>query len=244
MHLLHRHVCSLVALVAVAALAACGNSGSSYDVPPASGTCWNYSGDDVKNDSYTGTPVACDQQHTVETVVTLLVPEYLAAKGATDPAVIQWVKQRCQPEVNRNAEIPDPDIAAPTTRTWLGYFTPSAEGWTKQSWVSCAAVSVQPDITDGRVAAPVTGSVRGTAGAGAQPLTRTTPAGASVTWRTRGLIALTPEEPYPGEAVVQTRSTALCTRTLQREPAFMTTPTLDDWAAGGSSVGCYVAATG
>ena len=244
MHLSYRNLSSVVAFLALAGLAACGSSGSAQDVAPASGTCWNYSGDDVKNPSYTGTPVGCDQQHTVETVVTLLVPEYLAAKGAADPAVVEWVKQRCQPEVNRNAEIPDPDFAAPTTRTWMGYFTPSAEGWTKQSWVSCAAVSVQPDITKGRVVAPVTGSVRGMAGTGAQPLTRTTPAGASVTWHSRGLIALTPEEPYPGEAVVKARSTALCSRTLLREPAFVVTPTLDDWAAGGSTVGCYVAAGG
>ena len=209
------------------------------DVPaPEAGTCWNYTYRQAALTSYSGTPVDCDEPHTVETVITLDVPRALAARGNSSPEVVLWMDQRCQPEVNRYAGVANPATAAPGTRTWFLWYTPSAQQWKAGAhWVSCAASSVPADEKRRGKLIPVRGSIAGDAAA-SKPITFRTDFGLG-TYTARKPLTSLANRPYPGSSGLQRKAAGFCEKTLGHKRFFWYGPSETEWLAGYTAVRCY-----
>lgn len=214
-------------------------SSTRADVPaPEAGTCWNYTYRQAARTSYTGTPVDCDEPHTVETVITLDVPRAIAARGNSSPEVVLWMDQRCQPEVNRYAGVANPATAAPGTRTWFLWYTPSAKQWKAGAhWVSCAASSVPADEKRRGKLIPVRGSIAGNAAA-SKPITFRTDFGTG-TYTARKPLTSLANRPYPGSSGLQRKAAGFCEKTLGHKRFFWYGPSETEWLAGYTAVRCY-----
>ena len=247
MHVRRAATVALPAL-AVAALAAIVFTGSAQaapasatpraDVPaPEAGTCWNYSYKQAGLKGYTGTPIDCADQHTVETVITLDVPKDIAAKGNNSRELVLWVDARCQVEVNRYAGVAKPEVAAPGTRTWYLWYTPTMKQWKAGAqWVSCAAASVPSDEKRRGALVPVTGSIAGEAGK-SKPITFKTDYGTGTYLYRKPMTAIA-DRPYPGSSL-QNRAASFCEKELGHKKFFWYGPSETEWVQGYTAVRCY-----
>jgi len=247
MHVRRAATVALPAL-AVAALAASVFTGPAQaapasatpraDVPaPEAGTCWNYSYKQAGLKGYTGTPIDCADQHTVETVITLDVPKDIAAKGNNSRELVLWVDARCQVEVNRYAGVAKPEVAAPGTRTWYLWYTPTMKQWKAGAqWVSCAAASVPSDEKRRGALVPVTGSIAGEAGK-SKPITFKTDYGTGTYLYRKPMTAIA-DRPYPGSSL-QNRAASFCEKELGHKKFFWYGPSETEWVQGYTAVRCY-----
>ena len=207
-------------------------------IAPEAGSCWNYTYKQASLKSHTGTPVDCAEPHTVETVITLDVPKDIAAKGNNSPQLVLWMDQRCQVEVNRYAGVARPETAAPGTRTWYLWYTPSARQWKAGNhWISCAAASVPADQKRHGRLIPVTGSIAG-APALSKPITFKTTYGRGVYLARTPMTALA-DRPYPASAGLQKKAAGFCEKTLGHNKFFWYGPSETEWLAGFTAVRCY-----
>ena len=208
------------------------------DVPaPESGTCWNYTYKQAGLKTYTGTSVDCAEPHTVETVVTLDVPKDIAAKGNNSRELVLWMDARCQVEVNRYAGVAKPEVAAPGTRTWYLWYTPTMKQWKAGAqWVSCAAASVPSDVKRHGKLVPVTGSIAGEA-AKSRPITFTTDYGTGTYLYRKPMTAIA-DRPYPGDSL-QNRAASFCEKELGHNKFFWYGPSETEWVQGYTAVRCY-----
>ncbi len=243
-----RRIAALAMAIAVATLIATAPAASVQASPraegiaPAEGTCWNYTYEQASRKQYTGKPVDCAEAHTVETVITLDVPDNVAAKGNNSPELVLWMDQRCQPAINRYAGVKKPDTAAPGTRTWSLWYTPTKKQWEAGShWISCAAGSVpKKQANDAGVPTmlvPVNGSI-----AKAAQLS------ATITFKTKygkgRYLARTPltalaDRPYPDSAGLQKKVGNFCEKALGHTKFFWYGPNEEEWLAGYTAVRCY-----
>jgi hypothetical protein len=208
------------------------------DVPaPDAGTCWNYAYKQASLKTYTGTPTDCTAPHTVETVITLDVPKDVAAKGNNSRELVLWVDARCQVEVNRYAGVAKPDVAAPGTRTWYLWYTPTVKQWKSGAhWVSCAAASVPSDEKQRGKLVAVTGSIAGAADL-SKPITFNTDYGTG-TYAYRKPMTAVADRPYPG-AKLQNRAASFCEKELGHKKFFWYGPSETEWVEGYTAVRCY-----
>jgi uncharacterized membrane protein len=238
---------SLLALPAIAAAAlsaslltspASAAPAPQADVPaPEAGTCWNYAYKQASLKTYTGTAVDCAEPHTVETVITLDVPRDIAAKGNNSRELVLWVDARCQVEVNRYAGVAKPDAAAPGTRTWYLWYTPTAKQWKSGAhWVSCAAASVPADQKRRGKLIAVTGSIAGAADL-SKPITFATDYGTG-TYTYRKPMSSIADRPYPG-GKLQNRAATFCEKELGHTKFFWYGPSEAEWVRGYTAVRCY-----
>ena len=205
---------------------------------PEAGTCWNYTYKQASRKSYTATPVDCADPHTVETVITLDVPEDIAAKGNNSPQLVLWMDQRCQVEVNRYAGVADPETAAPGTRTWYLWYTPSVRQWKAGNhWISCAAASVPADQKRHGRLVPVTGSIADASDL-SKPITFKTSYGRGVYLARTPMTALA-SKPYPASAGLQKKAGNFCEKALGHTKFFWYGPSETEWLAGYTAVRCY-----
>ena len=208
------------------------------DVPaPDAGTCWNYTYKQASLKTYTDTPIDCAEPHTVETVITLDVPKDVAAKGNNSRELLLWVDARCQVEVNRYAGVAKPDVAAPGTRTWYLWYTPTMKQWKSGAhWVSCAAASVPSDEKRLGKLVAVTGSIAGAADL-SKPITFKTDYGTG-TYAYRKPMTAIADRPYPG-AKLQNRAASFCEKELGYKKFFWYGPSETEWVQGYTAVRCY-----
>lgn len=234
------------ASVAVAALAASLLTSPAHAAPapdtkaiaPAPGTCWEYTYEQATRQSYTGTPVDCELSHTVETVITLDVPASIAAGGNKSRELVLWMDQRCQPEVNRYAGIAKPATAAPGTRTWFFWYTPTSKQWKDGAhWVSCAAASVPTYEKKHGVLISVLGSIAGAAKK-SRPIIYNTDFGRG-TYLARSPMTKLADQPYPGSTGLQRKAAGFCERALGHTKFFWYGPSETEWNAGYTAVRCY-----
>lgn len=205
---------------------------------PPVGTCWNYAYKQATLKGYTGTPIDCAELHSVETVVTLDVPEDVAAKGNNSRDLVLWMDQRCQAEVNRYAGVAKPDIAAPGTRTWYLWYTPTAKQWKAGAhWVSCAAASVPSDQKRHGQLVPVRGSIAGAAEK-SRPITMASSYGTG-TYTFRRPMTSIADRPYPGSGGLQNKAASFCEKALGHKKFFWYGPSETDWLKGFTAIGCY-----
>ena len=206
-------------------------------VAPEAGTCWNYAYKQARLKTYTGTPIDCAEPHTVETVITLDVPRDVAAKGNNSRELVIWMDQRCQPEVNRYAGVAKPEIAAPGTRTWYLWYTPTARQWKAGAhWVSCAAASVPSDEKRRGKLIPVRGSIAG-APELSKPITFATEYGTG-TYTFRKPMTAIADRPFPGNRL-QNRAASFCEKELGHRKFFWYGPSETEWVRGYTAVRCY-----
>jgi hypothetical protein len=244
-----RRTAAIVALATPALIAAILTSPAAAapaDTPPAAvapsaGTCWNYTYKQASQSTYTGTPTDCAQSHTLETVITLDVPADIAAKGNDSRELVLWLDERCQVEVNRYAGVAKPETAAPGTRTWYFWYTPTSKQWKAGAhWISCAAGSVptkQPADADApRSLVPVTGSIA-QAPTLSKPITFKTDYGTG-TYVARKVLTSIADRPYPGSGL-QNRAATFCEKTLGHRKFFWYGPSETEWLAGYTAVRCY-----
>ena len=204
---------------------------------PESGTCWNYTYKQAGLKTYTGTPIDCAEPHTVETVITLDVPKDIAAKGNNSRELVLWMDARCQVEVNRYAGVATPEVAAPGTRTWYLWYTPTMKQWKAGAqWVSCAAASVPSDVKRHGKLVPVTGSIAGEA-AKSRPITFKTDYGTG-TYLYRQPMTAIADRPYPGSGL-QNRAASFCEKELGHKKFFWYGPSETEWVQGYTAVRCY-----
>jgi hypothetical protein len=208
------------------------------DVPaPEAGTCWNYAYKQASLKTYTGTPIDCAEPHTVETVITLDVPKDVAAKGNNSRELLLWVDARCQVEVNRYAGLAKPDVAAPGTRTWYLWYTPTVKQWKSGAhWVSCAAASVPSDEKRRGKLVAVTGSIAGAADL-SKPITFKTDYGTG-TYAYRKPMTAIADRTYPGSKL-QNRAASFCEKELGHKKFFWYGPSETEWVEGYTAVRCY-----
>ena len=209
------------------------------DIPaPEAGTCWNYAYEQASRQTYTGTRVDCAEPHTVETVITLDVPRDVAAKGNNSRELVLWMDQRCQVEVNRYAGVARPEIAAPGTRTWYLWYTPTMKEWKAGAqWVSCAAASVPSDIARRGKLVPVTGSIAGQA-AQSRPITRKSDYGTGV-YTYRKVMKSIADRPFPDSGGLQNKAASFCEKELGHNKFFWFGPNETEWVKGFTAIGCY-----
>ena len=226
------------ALTSAPASAAPNTPAPRVDVPaPQSGTCWNYTYKQAGLKGYTGTSVDCAEPHTVETVVTLDVPKDIAAKGNNSRELVLWMDARCQVEVNRYAGVAKPEVAAPGTRTWYLWYTPTMKQWKAGAqWVSCAAASVPSDVKRHGKLVPVTGSIAGEA-AKSRPITFKTDYGTGTYLYRKPMTAIA-DRPYPGDGL-QNRAASFCEKELGHNKFFWYGPSETEWVQGYTAVRCY-----
>jgi hypothetical protein len=232
----------IAAALTAPANAAPSTPGDEVVTPPAAGTCWDYTYEQAARKQYTGTPVDCAEPHTVETVITLDVPSGVAAKGNSSPELVLWMDQRCQPAINRYAGVATPDTAAPGTRTWSLWYTPTKKQWEAGNhWISCAAGSVprkQPDDSESpKRLVPVSGSI-----AQAARLSKTITF--KTTYGTGRYLARKPmtdlaDQPWPGSSGLQKKAGNFCERALGHTKFFWYGPNDLAWEAGYTAVRCY-----
>ena len=208
------------------------------DIPaPEAGTCWNYTYKQASLKGYTGTSVDCAEAHTVETVITLDVPKDVAAKGNNSRELVLWVDARCQVEVNRYAGVAKPEVAAPGTRTWYLWYTPTMKQWKAGAqWVSCAAASVPSDEKRRGTLVPVTGSIAGEV-AKSRPITFKTDYGTGTYLYRKPMTAIA-DRPYPGSGL-QNRAASFCEKELGHKKFFWYGPSETEWVQGYTAVRCY-----
>ena len=220
------------------ALASPAQAAPRVDVPaPEAGTCWNYTYKQAGLKTYTGTSVDCAEPHTVETVITLDVPKDIAAKGNNSRELVLWVDARCQVEANRYAGVAKPEVAAPGTRTWYLWYTPTMKQWKAGAhWVSCAAASVPPDVARHGKLVPVTGSIAGEA-AKSRPITFKTDYGTGAYLYRKPMTAIA-DRPYPGSGL-QNRAASFCEKELGHKKFFWYGPSETEWVQGYTAVRCY-----
>ena len=209
------------------------------DIPaPEAGTCWNYTYKQASLKTYTGTPIDCAEPHTVETVITLDVPKDVAAKGNNSPELVLWMDQRCQPEVNRYAGVAEPEVAAPGTRTWYLWYTPTMKQWKAGAqWVSCAAASVPSDEKRHGKLVPVRGSIAG-APTLSKPITFNTSYGKGTYTFRKPMTALA-DERWPGSDGLQKKAAGFCEKELGHKKFFWYGPSETEWVQGYTAVRCY-----
>ena len=244
MHAVRRPFLALPAIAAAALSASLLTSPASatpaprVDVPaPEAGTCWNYTYKQASRKTYTGTPTDCAEPHTIETVITLDVPKDVAAKGNNSRELVLWVDARCQVEVNRYAGVAKPDVAAPGTRTWYLWYTPTVKQWKSGAhWVSCAAASVPSDEKRLGKLVAVTGSIAGAAGL-SKPITFKTDYGTG-TYAYRKPMTAIADRPYPGSKL-QNRAASFCEKELGHKKFFWYGPSETEWVEGYTAVRCY-----
>lgn len=231
------------ALLSPAAIAApAASAAPRVDAPaPEAGTCWNYTYKQASLKTYTGTPTDCAQPHTIETVITLEVPKDVAAKGNNSRDLILWVDARCQVEVNRYAGVAKPDVAAPGTRTWYFWYTPTQKQWKAgDQWVSCAAASVpskeRSDKTKRGTLVPVSGSIAGEPTL-SKPITFKTEYGTG-TYTFRKPMTSIADRPFPGNGL-QNRAASFCEKELGHDKFFWYGPNETEWVQGYTAVRCY-----
>lgn len=226
------------ALATSAAQAAPEPAPAAEAVAPEAGTCWDYTYRQAIRSSYKGTPVDCELSHTVETVITLDVPASLAAKGNASRELVLWMDERCQPAVNRYAGVADPTTAAPGTRTWFLWYTPTAKQWKAGShWVSCAAASVPTYEKKLGVLIPVLGSIKD-APEKSRPIIYNTDFGKG-TYLARKPMTELADRPYPGSSGLQRKAAGFCERMLGHDKFFWYGPSSDEWKAGYTAIRCY-----
>lgn len=229
---------ALITTALIAPASAAAAEQRSEITAPEAGTCWNYTYKQASRKSYTATPVDCAESHTVETVITLDVPKDIAAKGNNSPQLVLWMDQRCQVEVNRYAGVAKPETAAPGTRTWFLWYTPSVRQWKAGNhWISCAAASVPADQKRHGRLVPVTGSVAG-ASELSKPITFKTSYGRGVYLARTPMSALA-DRPYPASAGLQKKAAGFCEKTLGHNKFFWYGPSETEWLAGFTAVRCY-----
>lgn len=233
---------ALVAAALVTPAAAAPSDAPPAAVAPEAGTCWNYTYKQASRKSHTGTPVDCADPHTLETVITLDVPKDIAAKGNNSPQLVLWMDQRCQVEVNRYAGVANPQTAAPGTRTWYFWYTPSVRQWKAGSqWVTCAAGSVpaqEPkDPKARRELVPVTGSIAGSPQL-SKPITFKTSYGRG-TYQARKPMTSLAGRPFPDSAGLQKKAAGFCEKALGHNKFFWYGPSETEWLAGYTAVRCY-----
>lgn len=248
MHVRRAASLTLPALAAAALAASILTSPAASASPPASpradviapeaGTCWNYTYKQAGRKSYTGTPVDCAEPHTVETVITLDVPKDIAAKGNNSRELVLWMDARCQVEVNRYAGVAKPEVAAPGTRTWYFWYTPSVRQWKAGAqWVSCAAGSVPSDIARHGKLVPVRGSIAGAAEK-SRDITRKSSYGTGV-YTYRKVMTSIADRPFPDSAGLQRKAAGFCEKELGHNKFFWFGPSETDWLKGLTAIGCY-----
>ena len=209
------------------------------DVPaPEAGSCWNYTYKQAGLKTYTGTSIDCAEPHTVETVITLNVPKDIAAKGNNSRELVLWMDARCQVEVNRYAGVAKPEVAAPGTRTWYLWYTPTMKEWKAGAhWVSCAAASVPSDVARHGKLVPVTGSIAGEA-AKSRPITRKSSYGTGV-YTYRKVMTSLADRPFPGSGGLQNKAAGFCEKELGHNKFFWYGPNETEWVKGFTAIGCY-----
>ena len=227
---------ALLAPTAIGAPAA--SAAPRIDVPaPEAGTCWNYTYKQAGLKTYTGTSVECAEPHTMETVITLDVPADVAAKGNNSRDLVLWVDARCQVEVNRYAGVAKPDVAAPGTRTWYFWYTPTVKQWKSGAhWVSCAAASVPNDEKRKGKLVPVTGSIAGASDL-SKPITFKTEYGTGTYTHRKPMTAIA-VRPYPGNDL-QNKAASFCEKALGHNKFFWFGPSETEWVQGYLAVRCY-----
>lgn len=211
-------------------------------IAPAAGTCWNYTYKQASKMQYTGKPVECAEAHTVETVITLDVPSNVAAKGNNSPELVLWMDQRCQPAVNRYAGVKNPDTAAPGTRTWSLWYTPTEKQWEAGNhWISCAAASVPTKQADHTgiptMLVPVTGSIAQAAQL-STTITFKTKYGTG-RYLTRKPMTALADQPWPGSSGLQKKAGNFCEKSLGHTKFFWYGPNDQAWDDGYTAVRCY-----
>ena len=231
-----------VALAAALIAAPAASASPRVDIQaPEAGTCWNYTYKQASLKTYSGASVDCAEPHTIETVVTLPVPKDVAAKGNNSRELVLWVDARCQVEVNKYAGVAKPDVAAPGTRTWYFWYTPTQKQWKSGAqWVSCAAASVpskeRADKTKPGTLVPVSGSVAG-APKLSKPITFKTSYGTG-TYTFRKPMTAIADRPFPGQSL-QNRAASFCEKELGHDKFFWFGPNETEWVQGYTAVRCY-----
>jgi hypothetical protein len=230
------------ALLSVPAANAAPSDTPTTAIAPEAGTCWNYTYKQASRKSYTGTPVDCAEPHTVETVVTLEVPKDIAAKGNASPELVLWMDQRCQLEVNRYAGMAKPETAAPGTRTWSLWYTPSVRQWKAgDHWISCAAGSVPATQANDAGTPTRLVAVSGSIAQAAQLskiITFKTKYGTGRYLIRKPMTELASQQ-WPGSAGLQKKAGNFCEKALGHTKFFWYGPDETQWLAGYTAVRCY-----
>ena len=206
--------------------------------PPAPGTCWDTTYEFAIRSTYTGTMVDCSLPHTVETAVNLDVPTDVAAKGNASRDLMLWVDARCQMEVNTYAGIAKPETAAPGTRTWYFWYTPTQKQWKAGNhWVSCAAASVPVSMNGKPKLVPVSNSIAGTPDL-SKPRTYKSDYGLG-TYVARKVLTSMAGQSYPGSSGLQKTAWAFCKKEVGSNKYFWFGPSEKDWVEGRTAIQCY-----
>ena len=207
-------------------------------VAPAPGTCWSYDYATATRSTYSGTPVDCAEAHTVETAVNLDVPDDIAKGGNASRNLVLWVDARCQVEVNTYAGIAKPETAAPGTRTWYFWYTPTQRDWKAGNhWVSCAAGSVPVSMNKKGAVVPVTGSIAGAADL-SKVRTFTTDYGLGRYVARKPMTELA-SRPYPGTAGLQSDAWKFCKKAVGSNKYFWYGPSEQEWVDGWTAIKCF-----
>lgn len=212
--------------------------------PPAPGTCWNYDYATATRSTYTGTPVACTEPHTVETAVTLEVPADMAKGGNASRALVAWLDPQCQTEVNRYAGVTKPETTAPGTRTWFFWYTPTQKEWKAGNhWVSCAAGSMPVSMNGTQKTVAVKDSIAG------QPdlskvRTFKDPNFGLGNYVARKPLTARAAQTYPGESGLQAEAWKFCKKAIGSNKYFWYGPSEKEWYEGWTAIRCYAKTKG
>ena len=210
--------------------------------PPAPGTCWDYTYEQAIRSAYTGTPVACTEPHTVETVSTLEVPADIAKDGNASRTLVAWLEPQCQAAVNRYAGIAKPGTTAPGTRTWNFSYTPTQKEWKAGNhWVSCAAGSMPVSMNGTSTTVIVSDSIAGQPGLN-KPRTFKDPTFGLGTYTARTSLTSWATRSYPGSSGLQPEAWKFCEKQIGSKKYFWYGPSEKEWYEGKTAIGCFALA--
>jgi hypothetical protein len=186
--------------------------------PPELGSCHVLEPDDVAAPAPTGEAVDCSEPHTAQTFAIGTLPDSTGA-DYDDRGHGEWIYPRCERAFERFLGV-DESQAMRVQLSWA-WFRPAEEDWDAgDRWYRCDVVGGPVDATEYR-ALPETAEGLFSARPPEQWLTcaqgetvagsRKVPCSEDHDWRAVTTIKLgQPEDPYPGDRVVQVRSRDFC----------------------------------
>jgi hypothetical protein len=192
--------------------------------PPEVGACRDLAADDLEDPSNADPVVACSEQHTAETFSVGVLPD---STGTVydDKRHGSFVFDTCS-QAFRDYLGADESLALRIQLSWA-WFRPSERGWDRGArWYRCDVVGGPEDAKRLR---ELPGQVQGMFTAGLPDTWLTCAHGATFAsatkvpcsethdWRAISTIKVgDPQEPYPGDRVVQVRSRDLCSDWIVR----------------------------
>lgn len=218
---------AVVALVALV-LSACASEpqGSNTDPaavdavePPEEGTCRALTTADLTEPVNATRTVPCNDRHTAETYHVAELPKEFDDLTHDDPALGRFAYQRCSKQF-RNYLGLDARQALRTILTWV-WFRPSQQAWEDGArWIRCDVVGGHAESEKLRRLPGTTESLfagrakdEWVACASGRPFSSAekVPCSEPHDWRAVTSIKVAePEDPYPGDATVATRSDSFC----------------------------------